>query len=141
MADKSPLFTARIPVRWGDMDSRQHVNNAVYIRYMEEARILWFNSIGVARGAVGPLVLQNMHTYLKAVEHPATVRLDLYAGAIGRSSLVLEHRLTTEEDPKTLYGEGFCKLVWVNYESNQSIPVPEAMRELFLRHGGIAKRA
>ncbi|AYC33160.1 acyl-CoA thioesterase [Pseudomonas cavernae] len=130
MQEKRLLFTARIPVRWGDMDSRQHVNNTTYIQYMEEARVLWFRQLGLDFSEIGPLVLQNMHTYLKAVVHPATVVVELYGGAIGRSSLVVEHRLTTLEDPDTLYGEGFCKLVWVDHQNGGSVAIPDSVRAL-----------
>ena len=35
----------RIPIRWGDMDAMGHVNNTVYFRYMEQARISWFGAL------------------------------------------------------------------------------------------------
>lgn len=38
MTDKPLLHTATIPVRWGDMDSYGHVNNILYMQYLEEAR-------------------------------------------------------------------------------------------------------
>ena len=34
----------RMPFRWGDMDAMGHVNNPVYFRYMEQARISWFEA-------------------------------------------------------------------------------------------------
>ncbi len=39
MAEKNLLHVAHIPVRWGDMDSYGHVNNTLYIQYLEEARV------------------------------------------------------------------------------------------------------
>lgn len=126
------LHSAQIPVRWGDMDSYGHVNNTCYIQYLEEARIAWFAHIGIDidQGHQGPVVLQVQHTYLKPVVHPATVVIELYAGQVGRSSAVLEHRLTTREDPGVLYGEGFCKLVWIDHAENRAVPLPERLREL-----------
>src|SRR3972149_3944377 len=42
MADSRRLaHLERIPIRWGDMEAMGHVNNTVYSRYMEEARISW----------------------------------------------------------------------------------------------------
>ena len=35
----------RIAIRWGDMDAMGHVNNIYYFRYMEQARIAWFESL------------------------------------------------------------------------------------------------
>ena len=126
------LHSARIPVRWGDMDSYGHVNNTCYIQYLEEARIAWFAQIGldIDRGSQGPVVLQVQHTYLKPVVHPATVVIELYAGQLGRSSAVLEHRLTTLEDPSAVYGEGFCKLVLIDHAENRAVPLPERLRAL-----------
>ena len=38
------VHTEIIPIRWGDMDAMGHVNNTVYFRYMEQARICWFDA-------------------------------------------------------------------------------------------------
>ncbi|MBF8171749.1 acyl-CoA thioesterase [Streptomyces olivaceus] len=32
-------YTYRCPLRWADMDAYGHVNNVVFLRYLEEARI------------------------------------------------------------------------------------------------------
>ncbi len=132
MPEKTLLHVAHIPVRWGDMDSYGHVNNTLYIQYLEEARVAWFEKLGIAMNNVpqGPVVLQTLHTYLKPVVHPATVVIELYAGAVGNSSLVVEHRLGTLEDPDTLYGEGHCKLVWIDHGTDRSVPVPENLRQV-----------
>ena len=126
------LHACRIPVRWGDMDSYGHVNNTRYVQYLEEARIAWFASLSmdIDHGPEGPVVLQVQHTYLRPVVHPATVVVELYAGALGRSSLTLEHRLYTEAESGILYGEGFCKLVWIEHAANRSVPVPPGLRAL-----------
>ena len=47
-ADFSTLH--RFPVHWGDMDSAQHVNNLVYLRWAETARVIYFEAIGVNTG-------------------------------------------------------------------------------------------
>jgi acyl-CoA thioester hydrolase len=64
------------------------------------------------------------------VVHPATLVVELYAGAVGRSSLVVEHRLSTLEDPHTCYGEGYCKLVWIDHSNNASVAVPDDVRQV-----------
>lgn len=132
MPEKTLLHVAHIPVRWGDMDSYGHVNNTLYIQYLEEARVAWFENLGIAMNNVpqGPVVLQTLHTYLKPVVHPATVVIELYAGAVGNSSLVVEHRLSTLEDPTTLYGEGHCKLVWIDHATDKSVSVPDDLRRV-----------
>ena len=44
--DKKLVFEMQIPIRWGDMDAMNHVNNARYFRYLETCRIDWMQSIG-----------------------------------------------------------------------------------------------
>ena len=98
MNDKILLFRHRLAVRWGDMDSYSHVNNTTYLEYIQEARVAWFASLGIAMDHVpeGPVVLQTLHTYLKPVVYPATLIIDLYAGPVGRSSLVDDVNLAIE---------------------------------------------
>ena len=45
--------TCLIPIRWGDMDAYGHVNNTVYFRYMEQARVEYLEQLGFrsCRGA------------------------------------------------------------------------------------------
>lgn len=133
MSDRKLLYRAVIPVRWGDMDSYGHVNNSIYMQYIEEARVAWFEQVGVVMNNVpkGPVVLQIQHTFLKPVVHPATACVELFAGALGRSSMVLEHRLTTLEQPDIVYGEGNCKIVWIDHQAGRSVPLPEFLRNAF----------
>ena len=42
---KKLVFEMTMPIRWGDMDSMGHVNNATYFRYLETARIDWLHTI------------------------------------------------------------------------------------------------
>ena len=130
------LHSALVPVRWGDMDSYGHVNNTVYLQYVEEVRCSWFASVGIDinHDSQGPVVLQNLHTYLRPVVYPATVRVELRVLQIGNSSLTLGHRLNTQEAPDTLRSEGHCKLVWVDHADNRSIPLPESLRAHLQRY-------
>ena len=41
-----------MPIRWGDMDALGHVNNTVYFRYMEQARIEWLHACARAGGSL-----------------------------------------------------------------------------------------
>lgn len=45
-------FEKRIELRWSDLDSSRHVNNAVYLSYLEEVRSAW---LADALGGVAPV--------------------------------------------------------------------------------------
>ena len=50
-SQRTPVHRTTISVRWGDMDSFKHVNNAQYLRYLEEARVQWLAGIpGITLG-------------------------------------------------------------------------------------------
>ena len=61
------LHIERIPIRWGDMDALGHVNNTVYFRYMEQARIGWLEALGVnlESKTQGPVIISASCTFLK----------------------------------------------------------------------------
>ena len=49
-AAPNPVHTTTVPIRWGDMDAQGHVNNTVYFRYMEQARVEWFERMRARLG-------------------------------------------------------------------------------------------
>ena len=44
------VHVEHMTMRWGDMDALGHMNNAVYFRYLEPARISWFERLGAGYG-------------------------------------------------------------------------------------------
>ena len=76
----------RIPIRWGDMDAMGHVNNTVYFRFMEQARISWFGRLlpgDEAWHSTGIVIANASCNYKRAITYPGTVEVRLYVGAPG----------------------------------------------------------
>ena len=44
MTDRT-VFRMSIPLRWSDLDAFNHVNNARYLTFLEQARIEWFDTL------------------------------------------------------------------------------------------------
>ena len=128
--EKHLLHTCHLAVRWGDMDAYGHVNNALYMRYLEEARVQLLAEIGAAMDGNGidPVIINVGCTFLRPVTYPATVIINSYVGEIGRSSFMLHYELSTVADPDTLYSEGYSKVVWMDHTSGRSVPLPTAIR-------------
>lgn len=51
------MHEKRMEIRWKDVDSYQHVNNAVYLTYLEEVRDEWFDTTVAAVEGAGDFVL------------------------------------------------------------------------------------
>ena len=127
------IYTARIPVRWGDMDAYGHVNNTVYFRFLEQARCEWLEQVGVRvrpDEAVGPVIINASCTFLIPVNYPSTVVVKMYVGEPGRSSVMTWYELFVEGDER-LYAEGAAKTVWMDMRTGKSAPIPDFIRALF----------
>ena len=116
-------------IEWNDMDALGHVNNGRYFDYFQESRIQWLGSLGFTLYETkGPVVISMTATYLNAVVYPATLKIVSKAHSPGRSSLMMDHEIYQKDD---LVTKGQSKIVWVDYEKNHSIPLPDKIRQLF----------
>lgn len=128
MTEKILIHEREFDIVWGDMDALGHVNNARYFDYFQEARIEWLRQHQFFLSAAeGPVVIQIAATFLQPVVYPARLTLKSYIHTPGRSSFFVDHDLYQGEQLMT---QGSSKIVWVDYKRNQSIPLPEAIRQL-----------
>lgn len=94
------LFRMPIDLRWRDLDAFNHVNNANFMTYVEEARIRWFESAGsdwLSNGRI-PLLAAVQMNYRLPIPYPARVFVELLTERVGNSSLTLGHRIVGEDD-------------------------------------------
>ena len=125
------VHTTVIPMRWGDMDAYRHVNNTVYFRYMEQARVEFLEKLGykVVPEGSAPVIINTACTFLVPLTYPGVVEVRLYLGTPGRSSIpsIYEIRLQGEE---TLYASGEAKIVWLEVATGKSVAIPDDLRAL-----------
>lgn len=125
------IYSCLIPVRWGDMDAYGHVNNALYMRYLEEARVQLLAELGAKMDGNGidPVVINVGCTFLKPVTYPDTLLIDCYVADPGRSSFMTYYQLFSESDPETPVSEGYSKVVWMDHTTGRSVPLPDYIRK------------
>ena len=129
------VYEMQIPIRWGDMDAMGHVNNTVYFRFMEQARISWFDEMGCRPNPAGegPVIVNAACTFARQFEYPGTVLARHYVGALGRSSILTYVDMLRTDDPDVVYAHGSAKVVWVNFQQQKSVPMPDTIRNLMQR--------
>ncbi|HCX32862.1 MAG TPA: thioesterase [Rhodocyclaceae bacterium] len=129
--DRTLVHVTRIPIRWGDMDAMGHVNNTAYFRYMEQARVEWFEALGYfVRPAQQSIVIANAScTFRIPLSYPGIVEVRMYALAPGRSSVTSHYELRREGEPG-LIAEGAARIVWIDGASGRPIPMPGKVRAL-----------
>lgn len=132
MTQKKLVHTLRMPIRWGDMDAMGHVNNTVYFRYLEQARIDWFTEVGCGPdgSGEGPVIVNAHCAFLKQLKYPGEIEVRTYVGPAGRSSFETIQEIRRVDQPDVLAAAGGAKVVWVNYALEKSVPLPERVLRL-----------
>ena len=128
------LHTETIPIRWGDMDAMGHVNNTVYFRYMEQARIGFYERYGASGAGLppdhGPVVINSSCTFRKALTYPGSVEVRVFAGEFGRTSLMTWYEIRPSYDPDVIYADGAAKACFIDMKRNKAVPLPQTLRAL-----------
>ena len=129
------LHVETIRVRWGDMDSLAHLNNACYFTYLESTRVGWLDAIGGPTGAwwtlgYGPVIANASCEFLRPVVYPATLQVSMWGGPPGNSSFQSLYELRDAGSPEVLYATGAARVVWVDYRAGRSTRLPDTIRAL-----------
>lgn len=119
-------YRVQVPVRWADMDSMGHVNNAKFFTYAESSRIAYFDSLLAGETDSVDFILAHIGCdFISQVHYPATLEVGCRITRIGRSSLEVLSVLFQNEAPVAVV-KGV--LVWFDYARQQSTRVPESVR-------------
>ena len=120
-----------MPLRWGDMDAMGHINNTLYFRYMEVARLDWIFKVGAMtdRTGQGPVIINAFCNFLRQLEFPGDIRVTMYVANPGRSSFETYHTIERTDQPGVVYAEGGARTVWTDYAAKKSAPMPDWFRD------------
>ncbi|MBX6313312.1 MAG: acyl-CoA thioesterase [Isosphaeraceae bacterium] len=129
----------RLPVQWGDQDAFGHVNNVIYFRWFESARIEYCRRIGLLEmletERLGPILASIQCDYRRPLTHPDDVLVAARVSRIGRTSLGMEHRIISQAQ-RAIAAEGNSTLVVFDYATNTPHPIPTPIREAIVRLEG-----
>ncbi|MCC2595179.1 acyl-CoA thioesterase [Pusillimonas sp. MFBS29] len=119
-------YRCAVKVRWGDLDALNHVNNTVYFRYFEEARMQLFTQMNATRPArTVTLLAHTSCDFMKQLLYPATVVITQVLVRTGRSSMEMEALLERDDEPGVLYAKGRYVLVNADADTGKSVPWSE----------------
>jgi acyl-CoA thioester hydrolase len=129
-APRRLVHTERIALRWGDMDAMGHVNNTVYFRFMEQARIGWFDALVPRESAwksTGIVIASTSCSFRRPMTYPGTVEVKVFSGRPGGSSVTTYYELRVDAEPAP-YAEGEAVVVFIDMEKQKPIRIPEELR-------------
>lgn len=129
-------YTYRLPLRWADADSYGHVNNAIFLRYMEEARTRMFQDVlptdEAGRRQHAFVVSQSLVDYRAPLlyrEEPVDV--DVQVVNCRGAKLELGY---TIRDAEHIYAEATIKLAAYNLDTGRPRRISEPELEFFARY-------
>lgn len=120
-----------LPLQWGDQDAFGHVNNTIYIRWAETARVEYMIKAGMwpelPPAGLGPILASIRCDYKLPLTHPDTVHIGTKVTRIGNSSLRMEHRIVSHS-ANAVAAEIESTIVILDYSLHQPVRVPDEMR-------------
>ena len=125
-------FWTSLETRWRDMDALGHINHAAYLSYMESARVDVYVNLGysgIRKEMDESTILASMEVhYLDQASHPASLDIAHRICRVGTKSFDFLAAIFKKEEEDPVCSALF-KMVAFNYKNNQTILVPEPIRQ------------
>lgn len=119
-------------VGWGDMDANRHVNNVMYFRYIEHARLRYFDVLGFSKmqedEGIGPILSWTDCRFRRPLTYPDTVSIgarirDVQTDRFAMDTVIVSHA------KKHVAAEGKQHVVVYDYRHHHKAPLPEEIRQ------------
>lgn len=121
----------RQDVVWGEMDSYQHVNNVVYFRYFENARLEYIARLDwfafEKETGIGPILSATQARFRRPLTYPDRIAIGARLKELGHDRFHLEHRIISRAQGEVVT-EGEGTIVTYDYHNLKKVPVPEELK-------------
>lgn len=122
------VHTSTQSIRWADMDALGHVNNLVYFRYMEQARIEWLYALAQGAGGYvdgsGPVIANASCNFLAPLVYPGELEVRMFLAEPGRTSVGSFYEIHCGGRK---FAEGASRIVWIDIATGRPVPLPAAV--------------
>ena len=129
-------------IGWGDMDANRHVNNVMYFRYIEHARLRYFDVLGFSKLqeeiGIGPILSWTDCRFRRPLSYPDDVSIGARISDVEADRFVM-HTIIVSHAQKQLVAEGQQRVVVFDYWNNKKAPLPEVIRERIVEFEGRIK--
>jgi acyl-CoA thioester hydrolase len=119
------------PVAWGDMDSYRHVNNVVYFRYFENARLEYFRRLGwfeyEQETGIGPILHSTQARFRIPLTYPDTVSAGARIASIQDDRFTMSYSLVSHR-LRAVAAEGQGVIVSFHYTDGKKVPLPDELK-------------
>ncbi len=121
-----------IQLHWGEMDAMGHINNAVYFKYFETARIEYFILLGQdnihADMGEGPILANISCQYIRPITYPDKLMVSCWIERIGNTSLQMKYEIFSQTQQQKV-STGDSIVVMIDYRTGNKILVSDELKE------------
>ena len=130
------ILTLRVD--WSEMDLFGHINNVMYAKYIQSARVNFVEQIGLIKilkeEKIGFMLASSAIQYQKPLFYPDNITIETTVEFIKNTSFGLQHQIFNGQNELSTIGNDI--LVMYDFNINQKVPVPEQIRAEILRIQG-----
>ena len=126
------MTTTDVQIRWGDMDAMAHVNNAVYVTYLECGRDAFFAEMAPAVDWM-QFVLRKVEVDFvsQLTDRDGFARVEVELEGVGTTSLRTRERILAGSDGRVAV-EASAVIVHLDETKLRSAPLSDALRATFV---------
>lgn len=121
-----------IKVAWGEMDALNHVNNAVYFRYFEIARLEYFNRVQLMESMyetnIGPVLGSTNAKYFLPVTYPDTLHIGTKVINIADDRFDMEYQVFSSKQGKVVT-KGEAQVVMFDFTTHQKAQLSDRLKQ------------
>jgi len=121
-----------LPIQWGEMDAYGHVNNTVFFRFFESARIALLDRCGFlaayAELDVGAILHSTACRFRRPLFYPDTISVGARATEVLPDRFVMEYKIVSHSQNEVV-AEGTGTVVSFDYTTRSKTDLPEMVRE------------
>jgi acyl-CoA thioester hydrolase len=126
------IYSHRLDVRFRDCDALGHVNNAVYLTYLEQARLhcwraLWGFGGEAGSTAPGVIMARAEIDYQAPAHFGQTLDVRISLAAIGKTSFTYDYEIVDEQG-RTIASARTVQVMY-DYEAARPVPIPDDIRD------------
>lgn len=133
LATMTHHFPIKLPLRldWSEMDLFGHINNVSYFKYIQAARVNYWETALLTRifdeKKLGPILLSTGCQFIKPLHYPGNIVVESRIEFIRNTSFGIHHRILN--DNSEISAEAHDVIVMYDFNSNEKIPVPLDFRQ------------
>ncbi|MDY6468497.1 thioesterase family protein [Acinetobacter faecalis] len=115
-------------VAWGDMDAFGHVNNVIYYRYIESARLCYLDKLNIFEQDIYTVVASNQCKYIQPVLYPDRLKIGARVDEIRNSAFRMHYSIWSEK-LGNIVATGEAVIVCVNKNDMKKVQIPTYIKD------------